>query len=75
MAKLRLVKVRALFCMSATKKIGRAGWCALMGYVIANFMQLFVESGSNVDCASHGATYHRVVADAEEAHHFDVCRN
>lgn len=46
-----------------------------MGYVIANFMQLFVESGSNVDCASHGATYHRVVADAEEAHHFDVCRN
>ena len=68
-------KRKILYCNTNNKKIGRAEWCALMGYVIANFMQLFVESGSNVDCASHGATYHRVVADAEEAHHFDVCRN
>ena len=68
-------KRKILYYNTNNKKIGRAGWCALLVYVIANFMQLFVESGSNVDCASHGATYHRVVADAEEAHHFDVCRN
>ena len=36
---------------------------------------LLAERQSHVYCASYGATYHRVVADTEEAHHLYVCRN
>ena len=34
-----------------------------------------IESQINVDGASYGATYHGVVADAEEAHHLYVGRH
>ena len=33
---------------------------------------LLVQSEVNVDGTSHRATYHRVVTDAEEAHHLNV---
>ena len=36
---------------------------------------LFCKSLSHVNCHSHCAAYHRVVANAEEAHHLYVCRN
>ncbi len=39
------------------------------------YVLLFVESLSNVNCHSHCTTYHWVVTNAEEAHHFNVCRN
>ena len=36
---------------------------------------LFVERSSNVNSACNCATYHRVVTDAEESHHLNVCWN
>ena len=36
---------------------------------------LLVESSSNVNRASNCTTYHRVVTDAEESHHLNVCWN
>ena len=38
-------------------------------------IKLFAESCCNVNGACHGAAHHRVVADAEEAHHFHVSGN
>ena len=37
--------------------------------------KLFVESSSNVYSHSYSTTYHRVVTDAEESHHLNVCWN
>ena len=36
---------------------------------------LLVKRSSNVNSASNCTTYHRVVTDAEESHHLNVCRN
>ncbi len=36
---------------------------------------LLVQCQSYIHSAGYGATYHRVVTDAEEAHHLYVCRN
>ena len=36
---------------------------------------LFVERSSNVNSACNCTTYHRVVTDAEESHHLNVCWN
>ena len=38
-------------------------------------LQLLVERSSNVNGACNCTTYHRVVTDAEESHHLNVCRN
>ena len=52
------------------------------GWLIANPLflscgsfELFVQSSSNVNRASNCTTYHRVVTDAEESHHLNVCWN
>ena len=36
---------------------------------------LLAQGEGYVDGAGYGAAYHRVVANAEEAHHLDVCGN
>ena len=36
---------------------------------------LFIKRSSNVNGASNCTTYHRVVTDAEESHHLNVCWN
>ena len=36
---------------------------------------LLIQRSSNVNSASNGATNHRVVTDAEESHHLNVCWN
>ncbi len=38
-------------------------------------LQLLVKRSSNVNSASNCTTYHRVVTDAEESHHLNVCWN
>ena len=36
---------------------------------------LLIQRSSNVNSASNCTTYHRVVTDAEESHHLNVCWN
>jgi len=36
---------------------------------------LLIKCSSNVNSASNCTTYHRVVTDAEESHHLNVCWN
>ena len=38
-------------------------------------LQLLVQRSSNVNSTSNCTTYHRVVTDAEESHHLNVCWN
>ena len=38
-------------------------------------LRLLVKRSSNVNSASNCTTYHRVVTDAEESHHLNVCWN
>lgn len=40
-----------------------------------NIQRLLVQCLSNVNSASNCTTYHRVIADSEEAHHLHVGRN
>ena len=37
--------------------------------------RLLIQRSSNVNSASNCTTYHRVVTDAEESHHLNVCWN
>ena len=47
----------------------------LQGFIILIKYRLLIQSSSNVNCASHCTTYHRVVTDTQESHHFHVSRN
>ncbi len=38
-------------------------------------LQLLIQRSSNVNSACNCTTYHRVVTDAEESHHLNVCWN
>ena len=47
----------------------------LQGFIILIKYRLLIQSSSNVYRTSHCTSYHRVVTDAEESHHFYVSRN
>ena len=42
---------------------------------VLRFTRLLIKRSSHVNSASNCATYHRVVTDAEESHHLNVCWN
>ena len=42
---------------------------------VLRYTRLLIKRSSNVNSASNCTTYHRVVTDAEESHHLNVCRN
>ena len=42
---------------------------------LLRFNKLLIKCSSNVNGASNCTTYHRVVTDAEESHHLNVCWN
>ena len=42
---------------------------------VLRYTRLLVKRSSNVNRTSNSTTYHRVVTDAEESHHLNVCRN
>ena len=42
---------------------------------VLRYTRLFVKRSSNVNSTSNCTTYHRVVTDAEESHHLNVCWN
>ena len=47
----------------------------LQGFIILIKYKLLIQSSSNVNCTSNCTTYHRVVTDTQESHHFYVSRN
>ena len=47
----------------------------LQGFIILIKYRLLIQSSSNVNRTSHCTTYHRVVTDTQESHHFHVSRN
>ena len=42
---------------------------------VLRYTRLLIKRSSNVNSASNCTTYHRVVTDAEESHHLNVCWN
>ncbi len=46
----------------------------LQGFLL-KLILLLVQSLSHVNSACYSATYHRVVTDTKESHHFNVSRN
>ncbi len=47
----------------------------LQGFIILIKYRLLIQSSSHVNRTSHCTSYHRVVTDTEESHHFHVSRN
>ena len=42
---------------------------------VLRYTRLLIQRSSNVNGACNCTTYHRVVTDAEESHHLNVCWN
>ncbi len=47
----------------------------LQGFIILIKYRLLIQSSSHVNRTSHCTSYHRVVTDTQESHHFHVSRN
>ena len=47
----------------------------LQGFIILIKYRLLIQSSSHVNCASYCTSYHWVVTDTQESHHFYVGRN
>ena len=47
----------------------------LQGFIILIKYRLLIQSSSYVNRTSHCTSYHRVVTDTQESHHFYVSRN
>ena len=47
----------------------------LQGFIILIKYRLLIQSSSHVNRTSHCTSYHRIVTDTEESHHFHVSRN
>ena len=47
----------------------------ISSFACAQDIFLLAECSRNIHCDSNSSTYHRVVTDAEEAHHLHVCGN
>ena len=47
----------------------------LQGFIILIKCRLLIQSSSHVNRTSHCTSYHRVVTDTQESHHFYVSRN
>ena len=68
-------------CLSEAKtgvKIALKRKCSAVSRALffsSDSFELFVQSCRNVNGASNCTTNHRVVTDAEESHHFNVCWN
>ena len=42
---------------------------------VLRYTRLLIQRSSNINSACNCTTYHRVVTDAEESHHLNVCWN
>ena len=71
----RVIRVSEMFKEHRSSKEKSSAIAELDSLLATSETNLFVERSSNVNRTSNCTTYHRVVTDAEESHHLNVCWN